>query len=485
MKANNHMGGMCILRTVVRVTVVGALLTSSLSLAADVVPRKKPNVIFLLADQWRADALGYAGDPNVKTRHLDRLAAKSVNFTHAVSGCPVCCPYRATLMTGQRPLTHGVFLNDVSLPREAVTVAEILTDAGYDTGYIGKWHLDGQGRSAFIPVERRQGFTYWRALECTHNYNNSFFYADGSMKLKWDGYDAIAQTRDARQYIRRRAKSLSPFVLFLSFGGPHNPYHTAPEEYRAMYRPEEMQLRPNVPVEFHEAARKDLAGYYAHCTAIDDCIGEIINTLRYNNIEDDTLIVFTSDHGDMLYSQGQQRKQKPWDESIRVPLLVHYPRVLGKKGRKVDVPVNSEDILPTLLGLCRVPIPDSVEGLDYSGFLNGAESPSDGAALITCPSPFGEWDRSRGGREYRGLRTSRYTYVRDLGGPWLMYDNQVDPYQLENLVGKAEFADLQAELDQRLQHKLDATGDEFLPGSAYITRWGYTVDRTGTVPYTQ
>ena len=162
----------------------------------------KPNVVILIADQWRASAFGFSGDPNVKTPHLDRLARASFRFINAVAGLPVCCPTRASLLTGQRPLTTGVFMNDVSLASDAVTLAKVLREAGYDTGYIGKWHLNGDGRSNFIPRERRQGFDYWKALECTHHYNHSYYYADGPEKLVWNGYDAIAETQDAEQYVR-------------------------------------------------------------------------------------------------------------------------------------------------------------------------------------------------------------------------------------------------------------------------------------------
>ncbi len=133
----------------------------------------------MLADQWRAEAFGYAGNPDVKTPHLDQLQREGVHLVNAVSGLPVCCPTRASLLTGQRPLTHGVFLNDVPLDPEAVTIGKVLRAAGYDTGYIGKWHVDGHGRSNFIPRERRQGFEYWKVLECTHDYNHSAYYADG------------------------------------------------------------------------------------------------------------------------------------------------------------------------------------------------------------------------------------------------------------------------------------------------------------------
>src|SRR5205085_5520374 len=118
--------------------------------------------------------------------------------------------------------TTGVFLNDVPLAPNAVTNAKVLRDAGYDTAYIGKWHLNGDGRSRFIPRERRQGFDYWKVLECTHEYNHSAYYSDGPEKFLWTGYDAIAQTKDAEQYIRDHAKIRKPFFLVLAWGPPHD-----------------------------------------------------------------------------------------------------------------------------------------------------------------------------------------------------------------------------------------------------------------------
>jgi len=443
-----------------------------------------PNIVFVFADQWRGDALGYAGDPNVKTPNLDRLAQHAINFTNAVSGCPVCSPYRATLMTGRRPLSHGVFLNDVHLPDKEVTIAEILASRGYRTAYIGKWHLDGHGRSSYIPRERRQGFDYFKALECTHNYNQSYFYqGDDALKRQWNGYDALAQTEDAISYMQRHAGVERPFLLVLSWGPPHNPYQTAPERFRAMYRPDEIRLRPNVPPQRAVVAKSELAGYYAHCTALDQCVGKLLHALEKLGITGNTIFVFTSDHGDMLHSQGEVRKQRPWDESIRVPLLIQYPRLLGKAGKSLDAVINSEDLMPTLLGLAGVPLPASVEGRDFSRYMQGGDDPSDGATLITCPAPFGEWPRTRGGHEYRGVRTRRYTYVGTLDGPWLLYDNQADPHQLDNLIDKPQHAELQKELEAVLRRKLRDSGDKFLPGGAYIEKWGYSVDRSGTVPY--
>jgi arylsulfatase A-like enzyme len=292
----------------------------------------------------------------------------------------------------------------------------------------------------------------------------------------------VAQTREARHFIQQQAAARRPFLLFLAWGAPHNPYHTAPAEYRAMYSPDRIRLRPNVPADRQERAREDLAGYYAHCTALDDCVHEVWTTLKQAGVEENTILVFTSDHGDMLHSQGLIRKQKPWDESCRVPLLIHYPKKLGRTGRELPALINTEDLMPTLLGLCGLAAPSTVQGLDYSGYAAGGKDPSDGAAIITCPAPFGEWSRNNGGREYRALRTIRYTYARDLKGPWLLYDNQNDPYQRRNLCGKPEHAGLQGRLDRQLVQKLADQHDEFLSGDQYIERWNYQVDATGTIP---
>ena len=443
---------------------------------------RRPNLVFVFADQWRAQATGYAGDPNVKTPHIDRLAAESINCRNAVSGCPVCSPYRGTLMTGQYPHKHGVFVNDVPLKNGATSFAQALNAAGYATGYIGKWHIDGHGRSTYIPRERRQGFDFWRVLECTHDYNNSFYYGDSEEKLKWDGYDAIAQTREAERYIRAR-DTQKPFALFLSWGPPHDPYETAPTEYRAMYDTEQLSLRPNVPRDFEATSRKIGAGYYAHCSVLDTCVGDLLKTIDDCGIADDTIFVFTSDHGDMLGSRGETHKQRPWDESIRVPFLLRYPKKFGRRANTSEMMLTSVDLMPTMLGLCGVDIPSTVQGRDRSHeFERGGVDEKD-AALLTCYVPFGQWVRSKGGREYRGVRTPRYTYVRSLDGPWLLYDNDTDPYQLANLCNVPGHEKLQGHLQTLLASKLEEAEDSFLPARHYIEKWNYTVDANETVRY--
>ncbi|MCK4747348.1 MAG: sulfatase, partial [Bacteroidales bacterium] len=274
---------------------------------------EKPNVIFILTDQWRAQDLGYAGNQQVQTPNLDKLAKESVVFINAISNCPVCSPARASLLTGQYPLKHGIFYNDKPLSNEALSFAEVYKKNGYQTAYIGKWHVNGHqigettqdGRTTPVPADRRQGFDFWKVNECTHDYNHSVYFDESDEKHVWEGYDAIAQTREAIEYIRSRKED--PFLMVLSWGPPHAPYETAPEKYRTMYHPEEIKLRPNVPDTLQETAREAISGYYAHITALDDCILELLDAIRESGIEENTILVFTSDHGDMLYSHGMTK----------------------------------------------------------------------------------------------------------------------------------------------------------------------------------
>ncbi len=415
-----------------------------------------PNIVFVFADQWRAPDCGYAGNPDVHTPNIDRLAGESVNVVNAVAGCPVCSPYRASLLTGQYPLTHGVYENDVRLDPDAVS-------------------------------ERRQGWEYWKALNCTHRYHHSLYYTDDDPEPRvWDDYDAFAQTRDAQRYIRENAGK-TPFALMLSWGPPHAPYETAPEAYRQMYQPDRIRLRDNVPESSADRAREMFAGYYAHITALDDCMGWLMETLDACGITDNTLLVFTSDHGDMLGSHGAWKKQQPWEESINVPFLLRYPALLGRESRQTRAVLDAPDIMPTLFSMCGVPVPGTVEGEDMSPYIRGEQSGQDTDAVLLLPVPFGQWTRKDGGREYRGLRTPRYTYVRDLDGPWLLFDNREDPYQLHNLCDVPEYAEIQQHLEERLQIRLRQTGDSFEHAGVYVQRvqqWGYEVDENGTTTFT-
>lgn len=438
----------------------------------------KPNVVFILTDQWRASALGYSGDPNVRTPNLDELASSTVNFVNAVSVCPVCTPYRASLMTGRFPTSTGMTFNDIYLPSEEYCMAEIFADAGYKTAYLGKWHLDGHGRLNNVEPERRQGFRYWKALECSHDYNNMPYYANEDPEQKtWEGYSPFAIVKDAMAYLDKREEEKDPFLLFVSLATPHFPHHSAPEEYKKLYPLEEIRLSPNVPEELYEKVLPEIQGYYAHCTATDRAIGELVTHMKDKGLMENTILVFTSDHGEMMGSHGRLpfRKQLAWEESIRIPFLIRHPGMDRTEGGEVRAPLTTPDILPSLLGLCGIEIPSSIEGEDLSGLILDPDPEADRAAMIMNVTPFDvNWDDP----PYKGVRTADYTYAVSPDGPLMLFDNSRDPYQLNNLVNDPEHSELQAKLHAELMDQLKLIGEEELhPRDHYIELWNYSIER--------
>lgn len=444
---------------------------------------RKPNVVFVLTDQWRAQATGYSGDPNLigKTPNLDQIASSGINFKNAVSTTPVCTPYRAALLTGQFPTTTGMIFNDLHLPEEAYTMAEMFKESGYTTAYIGKWHLDGMLRDQFTPAERRQGFEYWKALECSHDYNELFYYeGDDPEKKQWQGYGPYAETDDAISYIERHADADKPFLMILALGAPHFPHNSAPEDMQKLFSPETIVLRGNVTDEQAESARHEAAGYYAHIAALDASIGKLNTAIDEAGISRDTIFVFTSDHGEMMGSQGWRPKQKQlaWAESVKIPFLLQYPARYGNENITVDAPINTPDILPTLLAMADLPISSSIEGEDMTHAIEDNDAAKDKAALIMNVSPFaGNFD------EYRGIYTSRYAYVETLDGASMLFDMDNDPLQLNNLINKPEHKKLQKNLEQWLQLKLEKVGDKFMPRQYYIDKWNYNLNESGHIPY--
>lgn len=438
---------------------------------------QKPNVVYILTDQWRASAFGYTGDSNVQTPNIDKFANEAVSFTNAVSVYPVCTPHRASLLTGRYPSSTGMFLNDLYLPDEELCMAEIFKSEGYNTAYLGKWHLDGHGRFNDVSPERRQGFDYWKALECSHEYMKMPYYENNSSEMKyWEGYSPFAISNEAQRYIETHAKDKEPFLLFISIATPHFPHHTAPEEYKNLYPESEIKIAPNVPEELHQKIRKELNGYYAHCTATDKAVGELIDKIRDLGLMENTVLVFTSDHGEMMgaHDERPRSKQVAWDESIHVPFLIKYPFMGDNKGKVVNAPLTTPDILPSLLGIVNIKIPKSIEGEDLSWLIKSPDPEIDRTALIMNICPFGN---EYFNEEYRGIRTSQYTYVCSPEGATMMYDNLNDPYQLDNLIGKSDFKSLQLELDGKLRKELIKIGDEnFQTRKYYLKKWNLTLN---------
>ncbi len=438
----------------------------------------KPNVVFILTDQWRASALGYMGNPNVKTPQLDQLADQAVNFVNAVSVSPVCTPYRASLLTGRFPSSTGMILNDIYLPAEELCMAEIFQSAGYQTAYIGKWHLDGHGRLNNVEPERRQGFEYWKALECSHDYNHMLYYENEDPEQKtWDGYSPFAISKEATTYMNDHTDDQQPFLLFISIATPHFPYNSAPEEYMEMYPPSEIKFSPNVPEELYERVLPEIQGYYAHCTATDLAIGSMVEQMRSLGLLENSILVFTADHGEMMGSHGRlpYRKQLAWNESVHVPFLIRLPDGESHQGVRVKAPLTTPDILPSLLSLCGIEIPNTIEGDDLSKLMLNPDPEADRAALVMNVSPFDvNWDD----REYRGIRTARFTYAVSPEGPFMLFDDQEDPYQMDNLAGNPAYTDIQADLERQLGQELSEIGEETIkPKDFYIEKWGFEIEK--------
>ena len=448
----------------------------------------KPNVVYILTDQWRAKATGYNGDPNAVTPHIDRLAAESLNFANAIGTSPVCTPARAALLTGRFPTTTGMFMNDVPLAPTEQSMGKVFKAGGYDTAYIGKWHVDGHGRAGYIPPARRQGFDYWKVLECTHDYQNSQYYDGDDPEIKtWPGYDAFAQTEDACAYINEGAGN--PFFLVLSLGPPHFPHDNAPREFQDMFAPEAITFSPNVGFDAPACetfTRQEAAGYYAHIAALDQCVENIVEVLKKNALEENTILIFTSDHGEMLGSHGKKpfAKQIFWDESCRVPFLLRYPPLTsGRQNRKVMTPLGTVDIMPTLLALCGLEIPAPVEGDDLSACIRGQVELEEHAALYMSVSPFSE--RNYLDPAYRALRTNRHTFVWTSEDAYYLFDDIEDPHQLHNLADASAAAAVQAELKKLLARQLEKIGAPFRTGESYLEKWKYAVDEFGNVPYSR
>jgi len=445
--------------------------------------QEKPNVIYILTDQWRSDAFGYAGDPVVKTPNIDKFSKEAVIFSNAVSVCPVCTPYRASLMTGRFPTSTGMFLNDLYLPESELCMAEIFKSAGYSTAYYGKWHLDGHGRLNYVEPERRQGFDYWKANECDHNYNNEHYYANEDPSIKyWPGYSPFAMEEDVEKYLDKSSESKNPFLLFISFGTPHFPHLTAPDEYKKIYPPSELVFRKNVTVDSFPGIREELQGYYAHCTATDKAIGDLINKLKKLNLFDNTIIIFTSDHGEMMGSHGIRPKEKQlaWDEAVKVPFLIHVPGLVKNKGKEILSPLTTPDILPTMLSLANITIPKSIEGEDLSSVIKNSGKPKERSALFMSVSPFATTHFTA----YRGIKTIQYTYVRTPDKATMLFDNLTDPYQMNNLINKPEYQKMQQIMESMLQKKLKSIGDhDFKPSKYYLEKWGFNFSDWWSTPY--
>jgi arylsulfatase A-like enzyme len=448
-----------------------ALLSSLVPLAA----ATPPNILLILPDQMRASAMGCDGNKEVKTPHIDQLAAEGILFNRTYANVPVCCPARAILLTGTYPHINGMVANDLRLREEQVTLAEILHQAGYRTGFIGKWHLDGGPRDpGFVPPgPRRQGFDFWAAYQCHHRHFEPDYFRDTSERIVINKFEPEASCDFAVEFLRSQPKG-QPFFLTIQMGPPHDPYG-APEEYLKRYDPAQLtpdpswqpnsETRPTpkaglrrgplanrfVPV----GGKEEIAAYYAAITAIDDQVGRLLSVLKETGADHNTLILFTSDHGDMLGNHGLRRKRKPHDESARVPGILRWPARVPA-AQRVDTLFSHVDMAPTLLALAGQPIPDSMQGTDLSRVALGETTVGPAAVLLQLFVPY-----TPDGvlKPWRGLVTAQHTYARYEDSPWVLFDHQADPHQLTNLATHPASAALQEKLDAQLTALMEKNAD--------------------------
>lgn len=429
--------------------------------AATTVAKRPPNVIFILPDEWRAQALGCMGNPDVQTPHLDKLAAQGTLFRHTLANTPLCCPARANLLTGTYTNRNGMVANDLRFRENITTIGELYAQAGYHTGYIGKWHLDGGPRlPGFVPPgPRRHGFQYWAANECNHNYFYGWFFRDRNIPIISDRYEPVYWTDYAIQFLhnsRREELRHKPFFLMLALGAPHDPY-LAPEKYMNMYDPEKLAMEPNWVEGTRHGTRKDIAGYYASITAIDDQIGRLLSVLWQLGLEDNTIVFFSSDHGNMLGSQGRTQKMLPWEESIRVPGIMRYPGTVPA-GRTSHALLSHVDVAPTLLSLCGLQVPAAMQGSDLSHVVTGKSEQGPSSAFL---QNFGPYLASGVKQGWRAIRTEGHMYARHQSGAWLLYDLKNDPYELNNLVSDPSARHLVQKMDASLLQWMKKVGDSW------------------------
>jgi arylsulfatase A-like enzyme len=415
----------------------------------------RPNLVFILADQWRAQALPCAGDPDLVAPSLSRLAREGMHCRRAYATNPACSPSRASIITGRWPHACRVGRNDVLLPLDQPSIAAQLKQSGYATAYIGKWHLDGGEQPGFVPPgPRRRGFEYWAAFNRGHRYFNSTYFRDSTEPVRRDTFEPDYQTDLAVDFIR--INRTRPFYLYLSWGPPHPPRTPLPSQTER-YDPRQFHPAPNVPEHHVQQARDAMAKYYAFCSALDGNLGRLLESIDQAGVYGNTIVVFTSDHGDMLGSQGLEDSGQAFEESASIPLLIRFPGRLPA-GRSTDLLISNADIMPTLLGWCGAAVPRAVQGRDLTGILtNQQDARSESVYVQGQIGQPSEWRMV-----VRGLDKFIVNVAMEVTG---LYNLGQDPYEQRNLAGSGAHALVRDELrahlldwKKKLRDGLDPSG---------------------------
>lgn len=445
----------------------------------------RPNLLFIMTDQQRFDTLGANGNSVIQTPNLDRLATEGANLQQYVVNNPVCVPSRASLFTGRYPHSHGARNLQTYLPADEHFLAQVLKDAGYTVGMIGKEHFltDEQLRvfDVYSPYSHKKDVP-WQDID----ERDDSAYRSAAMEDSTADYPTSRIAEEVSAFLRKQDSDQAPFYLKASFPDPHTPF-AVPEPYASMYDPKEIPMDPVKPDEWpnkplgqrlirdrqhmdtasEAVMRKTAAIYYGMISFIDDAVGSILETLDECGLSDNTIVVFTTDHGEYLGSHGLIRKgYQFYDCLLHVPMILRGPTILPQVVDNTQA--ESVDVLPTLLELLDVPCPTGVQGrslvprlrdesVEHKDYVFAeAGMPSDRLlvsslaeweALATKPAPYYWAIGACQGKMIRSLEWKLCIYN---SGEGELYDLQTDPYELVNLFDHPDYQDTVREFKDHL-----------------------------------
>lgn len=464
----------------------------------------RPNLLVIFCDQLRRDAIAAFGDDNVETPHLDQMVRDGVSFVHACSTYPICVPFRFTLMTGK--YAHSRFVPGIEWrmsPAER-TLADEFNNAGYESIYLGKWHLYGghallPGHSArkanLTPVPRdHQGrWQKWLGFELRNGHFDTCYYEDDDPQPRpIETYQTDGLFDLAMQYIGNRAEPDRPFGCVISVEPPHFPYE-APAELEAKWRDRPITVPPSFCARDQAERENFLARrrlYYAMVENLDQNVGRLRTWLGETGLDSNTLVVFFSDHGEMGGCHGLPTalKQYPYEESVGIPLIICDPGQPDRAGIRLPTPTCTEDLFPTLLGLCGLPSRQDLPGTDLAPLIRGE------IGHLARPGVLLEYvAETRAGSPFhyetwRGFRSERfkYTVLGDVNGgtPWQFFDLQTDPFEMNNLVRDPAWTAEIARHHEWMRARMAETGDLYILKPAWgcdgLNLWDVAVPRAGT-----
>lgn len=460
---------------------------------------KQPNILIIYADQMRYDAMGCAGNPVIKTANIDRLSAEGVHFEEAYTSYPICCPFRASVLTGKYAQGHGMIQNHFPLRGDQGFLAEYLKDAGYQTGYVGKWHLEGGPKPGFVPRDRRFGFDHFVGFNRGHEYQSSIYYDDAGQAYHSARYEPDYQTDQFLDFVSSAAGNDAPFFGYLSYGPPHFPMDM-PDYLRRIYKPEEVPLPPGVPdadlqamvqkyrnevlcgddpksghkshaahetkpkaeVETEAEIREFIAEYYGMIHNIDWNLGRILNRLDALGIAEDTMVIFLSDHGDMCGQHGSfcGIKNQAYRAAMHVPLIIRYPGRFQPRSSEAMVDVGV-DMMATLFDLVGIDMPAGSDSQSYLPVLDGNSDEHRNAIWYQVFTQTGGNPGEFAPFAERGIRTKDWLYMRRKDHRALLFDERADPNEQNNLVEDPAYIKLMDEFDARIVSHMEATGDDW------------------------